>query len=111
MDKTVQGFLERNFPDFKDDFIVEFEDSNKDYFKIKSANGKIYITANNYVSAFHGIYCYLKKYCKVQLSWCANREIHIDSLVMFDGEFSKIIEQKYRVYMNYCTLDNSMCSW
>lgn len=111
MDKTVQGFLERNFPDFKDDFIVEFEDSNKDYFKIKSANGKIYITANNYVSAFHGIYCYLKKYCKVQLSWCANREIHIDSLVMFDGEFSKIIEQKYRVYMNYCTLDYSMCWW
>ena len=30
---------------------------------------------------------------------------------MFDGEFSKVIEQKYRVYMNYCTLDYSMCRW
>ncbi|MGN1203223.1 MAG: alpha-N-acetylglucosaminidase, partial [Eubacterium sp.] len=50
-------------------------------------------------------------YCNVQLSWCGNQEIHIDSLVMFDGEFSKEIEQKYRVYMNYCTLDYSMCWW
>lgn len=30
---------------------------------------------------------------------------------MFDGEYSKTIKQKYRVYMNYCTLDYSMCWW
>lgn len=30
---------------------------------------------------------------------------------MFNGVFSKTIEQKYRVYLNYCTLDYSMCWW
>lgn len=53
----------------------------------------------------------MKKYCKVQLSWCGNRTINIEKLVMFSGEFSREIEQKFRVYMNYCTLDYSMCWW
>lgn len=111
MDKTVSGFLQRNIPDFKDSFTVKFEERDKDFFSITAQNGKIHVKANNYISAFHGIYCYLKEYCDVQLSWCANQEIHISSLVMFDGEFHKEIEQKYRVYMNYCTLDYSMCWW
>lgn len=111
MDKTVSGFLQRNIPDFKDSFTVKFEERDKDSFSITAQNGKIHVKANNYISAFHGIYCYLKEYCNVQLSWCANQEIHISSLVMFDGEFHKEIEQKYRVYMNYCTLDYSMCWW
>lgn len=111
MDTVVNGFLERNLPDFKDDFIVSFKESDKDYFIITAVNGKVYVKANNYISAFHGIYCYLKKYCNVQYSWCGNRKINITALTMFDGEFSKTIEQKYRVYMNYCTLDYSMCWW
>lgn len=111
MDKIISGFLQRNLPAFKDSILIEFETSEKDFFRITSKDGKLYIKANNYVAAFHGLYCYLKKYCNVQLSWCGNQEIHIDKLVMFDGEFKKEIEQKYRVYMNYCTLDYSMCWW
>lgn len=111
MDKVITGFLERNLPDFTNSIFIEFKENDKDFFRITSRDKKIFVTANNYISAFHGIYCYLKKYCNVQLSWCGNQEIQIDSLVMFDGEFSKTIEQKYRVYMNYCTLDYSMCWW
>lgn len=111
MDKISSGFLQRNLPAFKDSILIEFETSEKDFFRITSKDRKLYIKANNYVAAFHGLYCYLKKYCNVQLSWCGNQEIHIDKLVMFDGEFKKEIEQKYRVYMNYCTLDYSMCWW
>ena len=95
----------------RNSILIEFETSEKDFFRITSKDGKLYIKANNYVAAFHGLYCYLKKYCNVQLSWCGNQETHIDKLVMFDGEFKKEIEQKYRVYMNYCTLDYSMCWW
>lgn len=111
MDKIVMGFLERNLPQFKEDISVSFEAREQDFFAITAHDGKLYVQANNYVSAFHGIYEYLKKYCNVQLSWCANTEIQPKHLVMFDGEFSKTIEQKYRVYMNYCTLDYSMCWW
>ncbi|MGN0523107.1 MAG: alpha-N-acetylglucosaminidase [Eubacterium sp.] len=111
MDKIIAGFLERNLPEFKNDIIVSFESREQDYYVITAENGRLYVKANNYISAFHGIYEYLKKYCNVQLSWCANTEIIIDRFVMFEGEFSKVIEQKYRVYMNYCTLDYSMCWW
>lgn len=111
MDKTVSDFLQRNLPDFKDAFTVQFEKGEKDFFCITAQDGKVRVKANNYISAFHGIYCYLKEYCNVQLSWCANQQIHIDRLEMFSGEYRKEIEQKYRVYMNYCTLDYSMCWW
>lgn len=111
MDTVIKGFLERNLPPFQDNIIVSVEPREKDYYAITSNDGKLYVKANNCISAFHGIYEYLKKYCHVQFSWCANAEIKIDRLVMFDGEFSKTIEQKYRVYMNYCTLDYSMCWW
>lgn len=111
MDKTVSGFLERNLPKFKDDINISFSNSDKDFFSITACENKVNITANNYISAFHGLYEYLKNYCNVQLSWCGNKNIEIDKLTMFDGTFSKTIDQKYRVYLNYCTLDYSMCWW
>ncbi len=107
----ISDFLKRNIPDFADDFIFNIEKSKVDFFEITAKNGKIYIKANNYISAFHGFYCYLKKYCNVQLSWCGNREIKIKKPVMFDGVYSKTIMQKYRVYLNYCTLCYSMAWW
>lgn len=60
MDKIVSAFLQRNIPDLKDSFTVEFEESSRDFFRITAQNGKIHVKANNYISAFHGIYCYLK---------------------------------------------------
>lgn len=111
MDKIIDGFLERNLPEFKENIEVCICGGEKDRYSISTAGGKLIVNANNYISAFMGIYDYLKKYCNVQLSWCGNRNINISELVMFDGEFSRETEQKYRVYMNYCTLDYSMCWW
>lgn len=111
MDKVITGFLERNLFNVKDNIKVSLTGAAQDSYSITSDNGCLYVKANNYISAFMGIYDYLKKYCGVQLSWCGNREINITSLTMFDGEFSREIEQKFRVYMNYCTLDYSMCWW
>ncbi len=111
MDKVIQGFLERNLPDFEDCFDIKIECSEEDNCTVTAKNGIVNVTANNYIMAFHGIYCYLKKYCNVQLSWCGNRKIKLDRLVMFDGEYTKNVEQRFRVYMNYCTLDYSMCWW
>ncbi len=111
MDNVVNGFLERNLPDFKNNIFINITQADKDRYSITAGQGKLFVNANNYVSAFMGIYDYLKKYCGVQLSWCGNRSIHIKELTMFSGAFSREIEQKFRVYMNYCTLDYSMCWW
>lgn len=111
MDNVIDGFLERNLFDVKDNINVAITGAEQDSYCITAENGTLYVKANNYISACMGIYDYLKKYCGVQLSWCGNRTIHITELTMFDGVFSREIEQKYRVYMNYCTLDYSMCWW
>ena len=111
MDNVIDGFLERNLFDVKDNIDVAITGAEQDSYCITAENGTLYVKANNYISAFMGIYDYLKKYCGVQLSWCGNRTINITELTMFDGVFSREIEQKFRVYMNYCTLDYSMCWW
>lgn len=110
MDKTIEGFLERNLKKFKNAISVTIYEGSKDEFKIKCDGKNLEVSATSKVAACHGIYCYLKEKCNVQLSWCANTEIKIDKLVAFDGEMSKTIEQKWRVYMNYCTL-NYTASW
>ncbi|MCC8016811.1 MAG: alpha-N-acetylglucosaminidase [Clostridiales bacterium] len=111
MDSVVLGFLERNLPEFVNDFNVIIVGEHIEFYCVTTDKGIVTVEASNYILAFCGIYDYLKKYCGVQLSWCANRTINIKSLKMFDGELKKIIKQKYRVYMNYCTLDYSMCWW
>lgn len=111
MDNIIKGFLERNLFDVKDNIDVAITGAEQDSYCITAENGTLYVKANNYISAFMGIYDYLKKYCGVQHSWCGNRAINITELTIFDGVFSREIEQKFRVYMNYCTLDYSMCWW
>lgn len=111
MDTVITGFLERNLPAFIENITVELTGEKQDKYSFKSDNNHLFVQANNYVAAFIGIYDYLKKFCNVQLSWCGNRTINISELADTKGEFSRTIEQKHRVYMNYCTLDYSMCWW
>lgn len=111
MQDVLKGFLERNLSEFKDSFEIKIEKSEKEKYEITAVNGKVFVTASTVVAACNGIYDYLKKHCNVQLSWCGNKEIAIESLKMFEGKMIKEIPQKYRVYMNYCTLDYTMCWW
>lgn len=111
MDSVIGGFLERNLSKFKDDICVTIDKKDYDEYKITFSNGKLIVEASSIVAACMGIYDYLKKYCGVQLSWCSNTTIDIDKLTPFDGELSKRVKQKFRVYMNYCTLDYTMCWW
>lgn len=111
MDKVIDGFLDRNFKNIKDKINIEIVAHEKDHYTVKTADGKVFVSANNYISAFHGLYAYLQKYCKVQYSWCGTDTIDITELTMFSGEFSNTIEQKWRVYLNYCTLDYTSAWW
>lgn len=111
MNKVISDFLTRNMPAIKDCFEVNIVGGEADSFELYYDNGIIFVTATNIISACHGIYEYLKKHCNVQYSWCGNNEIKLDSIVAFEGVMSKTIEQKFRVYMNYCTLNYTMSWW
>ncbi len=111
MNNVINGFLERNLPQFKDKFIVNIAPADMDEYTLQFSDGKIVIDASSVIACCVGIYDYLKEHCNVQLSWCSNTEIAIDELVPFDGVMSRKIEQKFRVYMNYCTLNYTMSWW
>lgn len=111
--KVLEGLVSRVLPRLKNPNIEFCIDSklNKDAYNVYFDGGVLHIEANNYISAAHGLYRYLKEVCHVNLSWNGNREICIDELVHFSGELKGEINQKYRVYMNYCTLNYSASWW
>ena len=111
MENVIKGFLERNLPKFKDDIKMSITGGEKDSYSLSCQCGKLDISATSFIAACVGLYDYLKKYCGVQLSWCSNTTINIDGLKDTDGEMSRVIEQKFRVYMNYCTLNYTMSWW
>ena len=59
MDKIVAGFLERNLYNFKDNIEVNIAGGASDYYTLSANKGRVYVEANNYISAFTGIYDYL----------------------------------------------------
>lgn len=111
--KVLEGLVSRVLPHLKNpniEFCIN-SNSNKEAYSVYFDSGALHIESTNYISAAHGLYCYLKEICHVNLSWNGNREILIDELVPFSGELKGEINQKFRVYMNYCTLNYSASWW
>lgn len=111
MDKVLQGFLERNFPSVANGFDMQLDARIPDGYTVTYAQNQVKIRAGSHVSACNAVYDYLKQICHVNYSWCGNETLRVEKLLPFDGVMEKTIAQKYRVYMNYCTLDYSMCWW
>lgn len=111
MKTAIDGFLERNFPKLKKNINVRIIPGETEYYCLNCKNGVLDVEASTVIAACTGIYDYLKKYCRVQLSWCSNTQINITAFTDFEGELSREIEQKFRVYMNYCTLNYTMSWW
>lgn len=109
----MNNLILRNTPEIADKFelrTVESVDGLNTY-EVFCENQKIVICGDCKISQAMGYYAYLKKYCGVNLSHCANREIQVSDAPLFDGRISKVIKQKRRAYMNYCTLGYSFAFW
>ncbi len=111
MEPILQAFLQRNLPSVADAFEIAIVPRTQSGFVVTYKNGKVCIDASDYVCACNAVYTYLKQICRINYSWCGNEELHVEQIVPFEGRLEKTVEQKYRVYMNYCTLDYSMCWW
>lgn len=107
----MKDFIKRNFPQFENNFDVIINNQKEEKYKITAKDNMVTVEASNYICACNGIYEYLKEYGNVQYSWCGTFSFDLKELTMFDGVFEKTIQQRFRVYLNYCTLDYSMCWW
>lgn len=107
-----QNFIKRTLPNVGNSVVYsESKSMKRDEYKVRWRDNSLQIEAQSFVAAAHALYIYLKKYCKVNLSWNGNRDINIVKLEEFEGAICGRIDQKYRVYMNYCTLNYSMSWW
>ncbi len=109
----MENLIRRNSPLIADCFTLETAEraDGRDYYEYFSLDGKIHIKGNCKVSQAMGYYDYLKKYCRVNLSHCGNNSFEVKDAPLPVGKREKVIEQKKRAYLNYCTFGYSMRSW
>ncbi|MBQ2973013.1 MAG: alpha-N-acetylglucosaminidase C-terminal domain-containing protein [Clostridia bacterium] len=109
----MKNLILRNTPEIADMFELREIESvdGKNTYELFCENGKIVLCGDCKISQAMAYYAYLKKYCGVNLSHCGNREISVSSAPLFEGIITKIVPQKRRAYMNYCTLGYSFAFW
>ncbi len=109
----LKNLILRNTPDIAD--IFDLRDipcaDGKNTYEVYCEDGKIVIAGDCKISQAMGYYAYLKKYCRVNFSHCGNTQINISQAPLFEGKLSKIIPQKRRAYLNYCTFGYSTAFW
>ena len=105
----MKNLILRNTPEIADVFELRTIEpvDGKNTFEVFCENDKIVICGDCKISQAMGYHEYLKTYCGVNISHCGNREINVTSAPLFDGKLSKVIPQKKRAYLNYCTVGYS----
>lgn len=103
----------RNTPEIADMFELRSIENvdGKNVYELFCENGKIILCGDCKISMAMAYYEYLKKYCGVNISHCGNKTIDVSSAPLFDDKITKVIEQKHRAYMNYCTFGYSFAFW
>ena len=104
--------IERVIPGYSGQFKLELTgNSERDIFEIDRNGNQVVLRGNNPVSIAAALNHYLKNHCQAHISWCGN-QLHLPGKLPVPKEkFRKRIEQKYRVYFNYCTFNYSASWW
>ncbi len=111
--QTLKNLAERFLPGYSDKFIFEIIESEngKDVFELSGENGKVILKGNNKGSIAAALGWYLKYTLKQHISWCGKRIPEIKGELPMPSPYRRVIEQKYRSYMNYCTHSYSAAWW
>lgn len=109
----MKNLILRNTPEIADIFELRTVDcvDGKNTYQVFCENEKIVICGDCTISQAMGYYDYLKTYCGVNFSHCGNTSFTVTEAPLFDGKLEKVIPQKKRAYMNYCTFGYSFAFW
>lgn len=110
---TTYALIERVTPGFSNQFKLELieQDNNQDVYEITSGKGKVVLRGNNAIALATAYNQYLKYTCKCHVSWLGDQLNLPKRLPMPKSTIRNIINGKYRIYMNYCTLSYSAVWW
>lgn len=110
---VVTGLIERILPGFGGSFLEETcpSEDGLDVWELGSREGKILLRGSGPLARAAAFGWYLRETLHAHVSWCGKRvEIPAAGLPLPAGE-RRVIRQKYRVYMNYCTHSYSAAWW
>lgn len=108
MDMFLRRIL-KNHADQTDYAYTESE-NGKDVYEIDWQNNRLILRGNNPVSIAAALGHYLKYTANVNISWCGSH-FDLPKSLPRPKPYRRIIDQKYRAYMNYCTFHYSACWW
>jgi len=112
--EAAQALVRRLLPTRATEFTVNIQrtvEQNKDFFEVKSANGKIIISGNNPVSIASGLHWYLKYVCHCHISWNSDQLNLPTELPTHFDPIRKNTAFSIRSYLNYCTFSYTMAWW
>ena len=109
---AASQLIERVTPGFASQIKLEKIDAanGKDVFEIENIDQQIILRGNNPVALASAYNWYLKYTCQVHRSWCGQQMNLPKKLPLPAEKTRKIIDAKFRVLFNYCTL-NYTASW
>lgn len=109
----MDNLIKRNTPAISEYFETRIipKQGEKSIYEIEAQNGKILLSGDCKISLAMAYYRYLKEFCFVNLSWCANTHLDIENAPLPDRKITHAFEQQKRAYMNYCTFGYSACWW
>lgn len=112
--QIVRDLIERYLPGHSDDFVIETipADGGRDTYELDSRDGKIILRGNNAGSVAAALGWYIKYTMKANISWCGKRiPVFESGKLPMPESYRRVIEQEFRVYMNYCTHSYSAAWW
>lgn len=110
-ESVITGLLNRILPGESSHFIIEKQNSDKDFFELEQRDSKVVVRGNNDISIAVGIDWYLKYYAGIQLTWNnmkAKLPRYISPITQKERHETSLNK---RYYLNYCTLSYSMAFW
>ena len=113
VEKTVFELIERVTPGYSGQYKLEVisDSDNKDIYEIDGDGKKVILRGNNVVALASAFNWYLKYTCNVHVSWFGNQLNLPATLPQPVRKEQRIIDSKYRVYFNYCTLSYTGAWW
>ena len=112
--KIVNELIEKYLKGHSKDFIIEEiqPENGCDTWELDTRDNKIVLKGNNAGSVAAAFGYYLKYTVKANLSWCGKRiPDFVGKELPMPQAYKRVIKQKYRVYMNYCTHSYSAAWW
>ena len=112
-EQAVYDLIERVTPGYASQYRLEIipSENGNDIYEVDGDGQKIILRGNNAVSLATAFNWYLKYTCHAHVSWFGNQLELPEKLPQPAHKERRIINGKFRVYMNYCTVSYTAAWW